>query len=204
MKSLLLLALVSGMAHADLSHQLIKVLDGSSASCASRADVFQHQFGAYRLQAQGGSVQGEKLRLNLKAEFFQCDEFGRSIGFAARGVTESFEQTVYSNVRGVEKTTIETKSAEIVSYRDGVYRPVLKSEISGARVTLVAELKELLSAAEYEALHAGDSVKLSLDSFLTKVVTDRRVAGEIPVSFGAFRSHVELKLVNGAYQVRLR
>lgn len=204
MKSLLLLALVTGIAHANVSQRIVKVLDGTNASCAERADIFKHQFGAYRLQAQGGSIQGDQLRLNMKAEFFQCDQFGRSVGFAVRGMTESFDQTVYSNARGVEKTTIATKSAELVSYRDGIYKPVFKSDVNGSQVALVADLTQLLSATEYEALHSGSAVTLSVDSFLMKVVTDSRVAGEVPVSFGSFRSHLELKLVNGAYQVRIR
>lgn len=209
MKFIALIALtLSATAMARVSSRLVKVLDGTTAICATKADTIKYVNGAYRLSNQKVSIVDNKLKISLKADFFQCGEFDRSIGFKNIGFTETFEQAIYSTARGIDTATITTNAADLRFFRDGVYTIISKIDVSGVSPTVSTEfaLSDLLTADELAALDAGKEVKTSVDTVLTKRVNFRSAEADMnnPIHFGAFRTLMTIKSVNGVISAALR
>lgn len=187
---------------------MIKVLDGTAASCQTKQDIVRQVNGAYHLSKQSVSLRNEKLKLSYNAQFFTCGEFGGEIGFKAISFSESFEQMVYSMNRGFTTATITTESAELRFMRDGVYKIIAKINMENAssRISTEIALADLLNEAELLQLSNGESVKVSVDAFLIKKVifTSSELTMKNPISFGAFRTMMTISSKNGVLSAAIQ
>lgn len=208
MKYLFLSLLISSQVLAAVPSRLVKVLDGTSAICQTKADIVRQVNGAYRLSKQKVELEQATLTLSYQAQFFTCTEVDGEIGFKSIGFTETFNQMIYSTSRGLDFASITTEAAEMRFLRDGVYKVLatINMERASERITAEIALADLLSESEMQKLNDGEAINTSIDTFLFKKVifSSADLTMKNPVSFGAYRTLMTIKLVNGVLKVTLR
>lgn len=174
------------------SLETVKVMDGSSAHCKTKADFYRGKLGAYRLNATGIREVSGKIELDLSLTFLRCSEKAKGYGFKL----ESPYKTQVSTDELNEVTTMTISNVLLRAYQDGIYELVSNDSIRNEKA-----YQKVTVRIPLEKLEVQEGIT-SIDFFLLKDI-EIKVDGEILTNglepFGKFR--VRFSKIKGQYNL---
>lgn len=177
----------------------VKVFDGTTASCNSKADQIRYRSGAYRFKALNAQVTNSyNLEINFALEFLKCSET-RS-GFQ---LTEALPYAEFSYEFGDHVAVNSIGDVKIKAYRDGLYKILMEESLANTskmKLTFDQDIATVLTERELETLDRLGEVKTSIDFFVVKnVKTSSTNSSEFKrnINYGSFRVHVKLEKKDG-------
>ncbi|MCO4754871.1 MAG: hypothetical protein KC478_10350 [Bacteriovoracaceae bacterium] len=173
------------------ANEAVRVFDGLSASCSSKADSVNASLGAYKLRTKTVQINSHgELKLKVELKFLKCADVHGNYKFVETSPLGTVERNTYS---GTVSTTIN--AVEIKAYEDGVYDLLLNEELdyrSRQTVSLTTRHDNLVNLEE------GKSKTVAIDFFITKsisTVSNNKVFDSV-VPFGAYRIKVQVSKAN--------
>jgi len=189
--ALLGLITISSMAHASNGHN-IKVSDGGTAHCKTKADVYRHKFGAYQTRLKSIIVDRDFAEVNIETSFLACVEEDGKVGFKSVRPYDSFSYQSLTFNNGIQTVEVRPELIKMISYKDGVYKKIADLKLDNKQkqiVTLKLKLDDILSAKDQEDLENGKVVLGDFDYTLQKFIKFDDDKTLRPMSFGSFRIH---------------
>lgn len=175
----------------------VKVSDGGTAHCKSKADVFRDRFGAYQPRLKSIVVDRDIAEVKIETSFLSCVENDGKFQFTAVKPYDLLTYQVVTFDNGIQTISAKPELIKMISYRDGVYKKIADVELTNNHkqiVTFKLKLDDLLTAQEQVELEDGKTVVGNFDYALQKMI---KVDGEDKarrISFGAFRIHFKAVL----------
>jgi hypothetical protein len=190
MKTLLFTLLFPLITQAAFIGDTVQVMDGSSASCTKKSDLFTHKRGAYQLDVSAPVIKGDWLVFNLKAKFMACQKKGESFGFMTLPAFAPLKYDLDGN-----EVIIHTRDVFMTVSRDDM--PFMQIAWGPASNIIAVGIDSVLDENEKERFLNGEEVSASLDFSIEKdlefVAKNGFTSGE-RAHFGSFRRHFKLKL----------
>lgn len=199
MKSLVITSILcTGMAHAHVYKKAAKVQDATSARCESKIHFLENKLQAYKVKsfAYHNSWKSYQVEIIMNIEMLSCNKTNKGYAFKEANIYDLF---TYKNHRN-EEVTVTTRDANIVFYRDGIYKKLAQVNIEDERhkskIVAKFDVSDFLTTQEYQRYLSGEKVKTTLDFNLNRhvEVSSDRLSEEFKQNYGAFRVFLELEM----------
>lgn len=192
----LLLSLLSFSAFASTGINL-KVSDGASATCKTKADIQRNKFGAYKTRLKAIFVDRDTAEVKVDISFLSCAQNEGEIAFSPVKPYDTFNYQTVSLNSGIQTVNVQPELIKMISYRDGVYKiiaDVLLSNEEKQTAILNLKLTDLLSAKDLSDLQDGKTVTGNFDYLIQKTIKIETQKTNDLINFGAFRIHFKANL----------
>lgn len=199
MKSLIITSILcTGMAHAHVYKKVAKVLDATSARCESKINFLENKLQAYKVKsfAYHNNWKNYQVEIIMNIEMLSCNETNKRYAFKEVNIYDLF---TYKNYKD-EEITVTTKDANIIFYRDGIYKKLAQVNIEDERhkskIIAKFDINDLFTRDEFQRYLNGEKVKTTLDFNLNRhiEVSNDQITEEFKQSYGAFRVFLELEM----------
>ncbi|EQC43815.1 hypothetical protein [Bacteriovorax sp. Seq25_V] len=175
----------------------VKVSDGLTAQCKTKADIQRYKFGAYKTSLNSVSVSNETADFNVNVKFLTCQSEGEEIGFSEIAPLSTLSYKVVTMDREVREVIAQPEEVKVIAYRDGVFKKIAEVVLandSTQDLDLDIKIEDLLSLEEISSLNEGKVITGNFDYQVQKLVriNDSKYANTI--NFGAFRIHFKASL----------
>lgn len=199
--SALLLCSLSTIASGNVS--IVKVFDGTSATCKTSQDQYRYRLQAHKVLKVSSEVTDKNINLDITSTMLSCDQIEGKYVFTKKNIFEDFSYKVLSFANGtsfLKDIDVTTNSAQIVIFEDGTYNEVARIEAknSGEVNTLLEtsiDLNKVLTSEQLTQLNNGEEVTKRLDLFLVRNINidSSDLNLEYNQSYGSFRMILKLK-----------
>ncbi len=175
----------------------VKVSDGASAQCKSKADTQRFKFGAYKTELKSVNVANDVAAFKISVNFLSCAMEGESAKFSEIQPYSAFSFQVVSLNKELKEVEVQPELVKMISYRDGVYKKIADIELGNSSkqdVELQIKIEDLLSEEEITSLNEGNEVVGNFDYQVQKEVRINSGKMTDKINFGAFRIHFKAVL----------
>ncbi|ATH09344.1 hypothetical protein BIY24_15765 [Halobacteriovorax marinus] len=184
---------------------IVKVFDGTNATCKTSQDAYRYKLQAHLVKQAKYEINGDNLELDLKATMLSCDKTETGYSFSDANLFDTFTYQVLMSVdengEAVFSTVeVSTNEAEVVLFDNKTYQKVvsIESKNNSTKTTEYSAsvaLDKVLNASELEKFNAGEEVQKTLDLFLKRNINveSNDLNMRYTQSYGAFRLKLKLK-----------
>ena len=183
----------------------VKVSDGGTAHCKTKADAFRNKFGAYQPRLKSIAVDRDMAKVKLEVSFLSCIEKDGAFGFSAVSAYDSVSYQSITFNNGNQTVTAKTELVKMLAFKDGVYKKIADVTLEDKQkqiVTLNIKIDDLLSAEEQESLEEGKVVLGNFDYALQKFIKIEGEKNVRAINYGAFRIHFKAVL-DSSYSLKI-
>jgi len=187
-----------------LEFNTVKVSDGTTARCNSKADQIRFRAGAYRFKAFNAQIKDAyRLEIAFALQFLKCQQTRNGFQMSAALPYEEFR---YEFTNHIAVNSID--DVKIKAYRDGQYKILMEETLkntSAIKLTFNQDIASILTAKELKILDAKGEIKTSIDFFIAKKVATSSSSSNFKrnINFGSFRVHVKLEKKNGQIKAKI-
>tara|TARA_R110000868_G_scaffold248282_9_gene504688 strand:- start:530 stop:1156 length:627 start_codon:yes stop_codon:yes gene_type:complete len=175
---------------------IVKVFDGSVATCKSAQDVQRTQLGVYRAKVVSSVVTKTKVNFVLQLDMLKCKRSFTGYAFVLQNPFTDFSFIG----RDGSLTNASVKELNLKGYVDGQYKLIVDErlrKLSSQLVRFSVNLADLVGSSPADQLSVGESRILALDIWMTKKMRMTNVANRFDdistVNYGAYRIRVKAK-----------
>lgn len=182
-KIALLLVLISTQVFAE-DTQVLRVLDGTTATCKNQEDQLRHQNGVYRVRdakvsiAVSNSKPSVKVKLNVDS--FKCARTHTGFHFLPQKMLETRE--VFA--RDGSMTTIQTLDARLKGTVDGIYDIIMEEVLDNEATQAVAFT---VPVDQLPRIQGKFQIDIWLNKLLRITNLDNQYDEVENISFGSYR-----------------
>jgi len=200
---LALLALFTASTQASTNISTTKVSDGTVAVCKKGYDVHKRSNlnGVYRAKAHKINITEDGMaEIDLILIFQRCASNDGKVGFISHSPLKKVETQVYGLDKKFNDIEVNTESAVIKAYKDGVYKLLQENNLKDKSVQaqrLTVPVESLMSDMDKKELELGNKAQGSFDIMIQKQVRLENLSKNYSMrttsNLGAFRIRFDIE-----------
>jgi len=175
----------------------IKVADGASAQCNSKADIYNGKFGAYRPVLKDFESSTSGIHFNLELSTIKCLSVSEDFKFILIKPFDTFSYESLNFNGELIKIKAEPVDGRVIFYRDGKYKiisesKIINSEVQNFDINILYD--DLFTPSEITKLENGEEVAGNLDYRLQRSIRINNEEVPSSINYGAFRIKFKARL----------
>ncbi|GEM_PF-6635450 len=157
---------------------IVKVFDGTSATCERQADIWDFRFQVHLVTSVKSQIDGDDINIEVKSEMLSCQKNTDGYNFVKKNLFDNFSYNIVSGLDQnqepiLDKVTVSTIAAKLIMFKDSNYELVSSTNINPSttpvnNISVTLPLSNLLSKEELVKYNNGEVILKELDLFLKR------------------------------------